>query len=262
MSVVTLEGEILHYEVLGRGRPLIFLHGWVGSWRYWVPTMQAASIGFRAYAIDLWGFGESAKRSAMYSMNEQVKLLENFLDALGIGRIALVGHGLGALVAMHFTSRHTDIVDRMMLTGMPVEAAQVNPRLQNAPVSELVDWLLVKLPVADAARMEAPKADPQAIQVSLKELQQFKTLELAQSLTTPCLFVQGQNDPAVAMSSSDLLNLFPELAHYIVFEQSGHFPMLDEALKYNRLLSDFLALDSGESPRDLQLKEEWKRRVR
>ena len=54
MSVVTLDGEIIHYEVLGRGRPIIFLHGWVGSWRYWVPTMQAASINFRAYAMDLW----------------------------------------------------------------------------------------------------------------------------------------------------------------------------------------------------------------
>jgi hypothetical protein len=48
----------------------------------------------------------------------------------------------------------------------------------------------------------------------------------------------------------------------VVFEQSGHFPMLDEANKYNRLLNDFLALTSGVSPRQLQLKEEWKRRVR
>jgi hypothetical protein len=38
--------------------------------------------------------------------------------------------------------------------------------------------------------------------------------------------------------------------------------MLDEPSKFNRLLSDFLALGSGEYPRQLQLKEEWKRRVR
>jgi hypothetical protein len=37
---------------------------------------------------------------------------------------------------------------------------------------------------------------------------------------------------------------------------------LDESSKFNRLLADFLALPSGESPRQLQLKEEWKRRVR
>ena len=50
--------------------------------------------------------------------------------------------------------------------------------------------------------------------------------------------------------------------HQINLEESGHFPMLDESAKFNRLLTDFLALDSGLSPRELQLKEEWKRRVR
>jgi len=54
----------------------------------------------------------------------------------------------------------------------------------------------------------------------------------------------------------------PEKAHSILFEESGHFPMLDEDSKFNRLLTDFLSLTSGETPRDLQLKDEWKRRVR
>ena len=38
--------------------------------------------------------------------------------------------------------------------------------------------------------------------------------------------------------------------------------MIDDPLKFNRLLTDFLALDSGASPKELQMKEEWKRRVR
>jgi hypothetical protein len=50
--------------------------------------------------------------------------------------------------------------------------------------------------------------------------------------------------------------------HAIPFEACGHFPMLDEPARFNRLLMDFLSLPSGTSPRQLQLKEEWKRRVR
>ena len=57
MSAIILQGELVHYEVLGHGRPVIFLHGWVGSWRYWIPSMQTASIEFRSYALDMWGFG-------------------------------------------------------------------------------------------------------------------------------------------------------------------------------------------------------------
>ena len=262
MSVVTLDGEIIHYEVLGRGRPIIFLHGWVGSWRYWVPTMQAASINFRAYAMDLWGFGDTAKRPEMYRFTDQVNLLESFIESMGIGRIALVGHGLGAVVALSFAASHSGSVDRLMLTGLPLDFTNINPRLRTAPLQELIDWLLAKLPPTDSARTEAPKTDLQAIQASFEGIQAVNTLDITQHLATPILLVHGQNDPVIPVPSQEILGELPEQSHYIIFDQSGHFPMLEETNKYNRLLGDFLALSQGESPRHLQLKDEWKRRVR
>jgi hypothetical protein len=50
--------------------------------------------------------------------------------------------------------------------------------------------------------------------------------------------------------------------HQVNLEGAGHFPMLDNPPQFHRLLTDFLALDTGASPRELQLEEEWKRRVR
>jgi hypothetical protein len=50
--------------------------------------------------------------------------------------------------------------------------------------------------------------------------------------------------------------------HMMNLEGTGHFPMIDNPTQFNRLMTDFLALDSGLSPRELQLKEEWRRRVR
>jgi pimeloyl-ACP methyl ester carboxylesterase len=262
MSVVTLDGGMLHYEVLGRGRPLIFLHGWVGSWRYWIPTMQAASIGFRTYALDLWGFGDTARNSSLYTIEQQTRLLDSFMDTMGIGKIALVGHGLGAIVAMSFAVQNPRLVDRILLNCLPLSPTSINSRLRIAPIDELVEWLLASLPTTEAARAEAPRADPAALQVSLDSLLNISVLDLLQTMTTPCLLVYGQNDPAVEFPRPEMLAKFPEQSHYVVFEQSGHFPMLDEPTQYNRLLGDFLALASGESPRQLQLKEEWKRRVR
>ncbi|HET9433568.1 MAG TPA: alpha/beta fold hydrolase, partial [Chitinophagaceae bacterium] len=59
MSALIIDGDVVHYEAFGRGKPVLFIHGWLGSWRYWVPTMQAISDKYRAYALDLWGFGDS-----------------------------------------------------------------------------------------------------------------------------------------------------------------------------------------------------------
>jgi pimeloyl-ACP methyl ester carboxylesterase len=262
MSAVILQDEIVHYEVLGRGRPLFFLHGWVGSWRYWIPTMQAASISYRAYAIDFWGFGDSAKNPARYSIPQQVGLVNDFMDKLGIGKIALIGHGLGAIVALNFTAQYPASVDRIMAVGLPMDESMLNPRLRTSPPAELADWLLGRLPAAEAARAEAPKADALAISGSLDDLDLYDWVHLSGRVTTPCLFVNGSNDPAVSAPQVDDLNSFPDQDHQITFEQSGHFPMLDETSKFNRLMVDFLALPAGESPRQLQLKEEWKRRVR
>ncbi len=262
MSVVLIEQQVVHYEVLGRGRPLIFLHGWVGSWRYWIPVMQAASISYRTYALDMWGFGDSAKAQENYSLDRQVQLVDEFLYQMGIGRVALVGHGLGAVVATLFGLRNPDVVDRVMAIGYPIDESSVNPRLRTSAPAELADWLLGKTPLTEPVRTDAPKTDAQAITTSLLGLSAAEVKEASAMLNTSCLLVSGQNDQAVTAPDLDRIIRLPEQTHAITFEQSGHFPMLDEGNKFNRLLIDFLSLPSGESPRQLQLKEEWKRRVR
>lgn len=262
MSAITLQSEIIHYEVLGRGRPLLFLHDWIGSWRYWIPAMQAASISFRAYALDLWGFGDTSKNPEYYTLAQQAALIDGFMERMGIGKLALIGHGLGAAVALVLAGSKPALVDRVMITGFPLSSSAVNPRLRSSPPIELVDWLLGRVPEIEPVRLETSKSDPKAVQISLDDLQKTDLWNLFIKMPLPCLLVYGQMDPVVDIPPQESLSAIPERAHYIIFEGSGHYPMLEETSKYNRLLSDFLTLPSGESPTQLQLKEEWKRRVR
>jgi len=261
MSAILLEGGIVHYEVIGRGRPIIFLHGWLGSWRYWVPAMQTASTGFRAYALDMWGFGDTARDAALYGLDKQVSLLDHFLQELGMGKVAIVGHGLGALVGLLFTMRYPTVVDRIMAVEVPFDATAVNNRLRNTSLQELTDWLLTKDAFSEPVRTDGLKADPLAISASFNSPDLFNLSHRLGSLHNPCLLVYGQNDPAITAPIFDTVSA-PINMHAVTLEQSAHFPMLDDPARFNRLLTDFLALESGESPRDLQMKEEWRRRVR
>ncbi|HRE46491.1 MAG TPA: alpha/beta fold hydrolase, partial [Aggregatilineales bacterium] len=120
MSAITIESDLVHYEVLGRGRPVIFVHGWLGSWRYWVNTMQYLSSKYRTYALDLWGFGDSGKDEKKYSLQSQVMLLFQFFERLGIPKAALVGHSLGAAVCLSFARQFPDRAYRMMLISPPL----------------------------------------------------------------------------------------------------------------------------------------------
>jgi pimeloyl-ACP methyl ester carboxylesterase len=260
LSAILLEGSIVHYEVLGRGRPVIFLHGWVGSWRYWITSMQVTSTSYRAYALDLWGFGDTAHNILNYSLEQQATLLDRFLNEMGIGKIALVGHGLGALVGMTFATRFPQSVDRMMAVSCPVDYQSVSPRMRSAPLPELIEWLSSRTPEAVTALSDASKADIQAVAASMVGLQANNIFTLFRTLSIPCLLVYGDKDQAITAPFED--GSLSTMTHQVLLDNSGHFPMIDETIKFNRLLTDFLALDSGVSPRDLQMKEEWRRRVR
>lgn len=120
MSAITVNGDLIHYEVLGRGRPVILVHGLLGSWRYWVPTMQQLQLKYRVYALDLYGFGDSAKNPNRYTLGDQVALLDEFMRELGVPKAALIGHDLGALVVTEFARRHEDQVPRMLLSNAPL----------------------------------------------------------------------------------------------------------------------------------------------
>ena len=262
MSAILIEENIVHYEALGRGKPIIFLHGWVGSWRYWVQAMQAASTSYRAYALDFWGFGESAKEEKFYHLDCQVELLDQFMNAMGIGKVALIGHGLGAVVALLYAERHPFVVDRTMFISLPVETKSVLERAGSTTPTNLASRLMEQSTVTANTQKEILKTDEAAIQMTMAETEKIDVLDVIGKMETASLVVHGENDPLSPGLDLGSNGQLPTMFHHIIFNQSGHFPMLEQTSKFHRLMQDFLDLPSGESPSQLQVKEEWKRRVR
>ncbi|MCI0709821.1 MAG: alpha/beta hydrolase [Chloroflexi bacterium] len=122
MSAITIGNDLVHYEVLGRGKPVVLVHSWLGSWRYWIPTMQQLSMKYRTYAIDLWGFGDSGRNRDHYHLEGQVALLRAFVEKMGIPKAVFIGHGLGASVITHYAidPQYRNKVHRMMAIAPPL----------------------------------------------------------------------------------------------------------------------------------------------
>ena len=262
MSAIIIDDEVVHYEVLGRGRPLIFVHGWLGSWRDWIPTMQALSAEYRTYALDLWGFGDTGKSPERYTLDGQSELIHRFMEHMGILKAAFVGHGLGGAVVVRFARRYPDWAGRSMGVCVPLRGTAINPRLAGGTAVSVIEWLLGKGPDVDAITREAAKADPLALEAGIRGVMEMELPTELAGLERPYLLVHGEKDPLIAPPEDGALGGLNGNVHSIGLEESRHFPMLDEAAKFNRLLADFLALKSGESLTNLELKEEWRRRVR
>ena len=158
MSAITIDNDLVHYEVLGRGRPVILIHGWLGSWRYWIPVMQQLSANYRVYALDLYGFGDSQKNPTRYSLQSQVALLTQFMEKLGINKAALVGHSFGAAIAVAFARRHELLTSRVMIVSAPIFAINGDalPSLPAAPAMKKTAATVP--PVSGTSLSSAPAA--------------------------------------------------------------------------------------------------------
>src|SRR5688572_20274810 len=89
-----LDGLALHYIVEGRGPTVVLVHGLGGFADSWRDTVEALASRLSVYALDLPGFGRSAKPRTRYGLGLFAGALAGFLDALGIGQVSLVGHSL------------------------------------------------------------------------------------------------------------------------------------------------------------------------
>ena len=262
MSALVLEGGVVHYEYFGRGRPLIFIHGWLGSWRYWVPAMDALSDEYRVYAFDLWGFGDSDKSRKQYSVDSYVDLLNSFIEELGVfGPIPLVGHALGATIAISFALQYPEMIDRVMAVSLPLSGETINRRFLGGG-SSIFDRVLGRSPTAgyDSVEQEANRAAPDAINESVESVMNTDLTPRLPSLVPPLLVLYGENDSVINPTPADSFSGLDDTVRVLSMPEARHFPMLDRSSQFNRLLGDFLSADKDLS--GIDLKDEWQRRVR
>jgi pimeloyl-ACP methyl ester carboxylesterase len=262
MSAVVLERGIIHYEAMGRGRgPLIFLHGWLGSWRYWVPAMEELSVNCRTYAFDLWGFGDSDALGE-YTIDTYVDLLDDFLTEMGIQRAGLVGHALGGLVALSFAARAPDRVEQVMGVSVPLVGPSVEPMVSSfSGNGASLARLAAKRASFPEVEREVRKTDVKAVVSSIRSAMVSDGVrDLLLPFDVPILLVHGGKDPLVHAPRREWLGGFGQNTRIVLLEGAAHFPMLEQQNKFNRLLMEFLKV--GEDLESLELKEEWQRRLR
>ncbi|MFQ5400040.1 MAG: alpha/beta fold hydrolase [Anaerolineae bacterium] len=263
MSIATVGSYLIHYEVLGRGRPLIFIHGWLGSWRYWWPSMQALSARHRSFAFDLWGFGDSSKSEEMYSLSAYTDMIDQFIDQLGIATpVTLIGHSLGAAVALRYAVREPDKVAKLVAVSLPIQGEYIHTHLSHAKPDAIIAKVVGKSNSYMEIDSEIRKTDPKAVNLLARELSDHNFAADLVECTRPVLMVFGGQDPVIQPPSGEYRHLQRKgnNRYYVALDDCRHFPMLQQKAKFNRLILDFIHAD--ESLTELAPKEYWQRRVR
>ncbi len=149
-----LSQGLLFWREIGSGYPVVFLHGTWNDSSQWVPVMELISQECQCFAPDLLGVGESESPDIHYSIDLQVEILAEFLQALRLERVLFVGHSLGAWVATTYARKYPSQVPGMILispegveTEASVKRCQKMQRLLKRPLF-IFDLLRLLRPLA------------------------------------------------------------------------------------------------------------------
>ncbi|HEX7049063.1 MAG TPA: alpha/beta hydrolase [Longimicrobiales bacterium] len=130
-------GLRLHYVTAGAGdRTVVLLHGFPQTWWEWrriIPALVEA--GFRVVAPDYRGAGDSWRPPGGYDKRTMAEDVRRLLrEHLGIaGRVALVGHDIGLMIAYAYAQAHRDEMSHLVVMDAPLPGTQVFDGLRNDP---------------------------------------------------------------------------------------------------------------------------------
>jgi pimeloyl-ACP methyl ester carboxylesterase len=140
-----VRGRRIHLRITGTGPPLLLLHGFAASGEYFDSIAPYLRDRYTLLAPDRPGFGFSDRAAgADYSHGAQAALFLDLLDRLGIERTAVIGHSLGAAVALRMAARQPARIPALVLAAGPGRDERV-PRVLG-PIVDLVLPLLLESP--------------------------------------------------------------------------------------------------------------------
>ena len=111
---------MLHYRVLGKGAPLVILHGLFGSSDNWQSQAKKLADFYTVYLVDLRNHGHSFWSPA-HTYALMAEDVHRLFEELNLKKIILLGHSMGAKVAMTLAQQHPSLLDKLILVDMGIK---------------------------------------------------------------------------------------------------------------------------------------------
>jgi pimeloyl-ACP methyl ester carboxylesterase len=251
---IDIDGVRVHYQEAGDpdAPALLLIHGFASSTLVWSKVfLRLASQGFRVIALDMLGFGYSAKpKNGEYTIAGQANLLIRLLDRLDIPRATFIGSSYGGAVAATCALDYPARVEKLVLVGAvsnnrplafklmrvfssPVVGDVVSPlligsrRLLRRRMKRVYDrhsWVLDERRIKARHLVLRPAGAQRAIIRTVRAWEAERITRDAHLIAQPTLLLWGENDLEIPLSDGERLHAEIPGSRLIVFLNCGHIP--------------------------------------
>ncbi|HVH42193.1 MAG TPA: alpha/beta hydrolase [Labilithrix sp.] len=219
MQTFDYKGLPIKYVRQGRGEPIVFIHNGGTSHTIWRDVLPRFSDRYEVFALDLLGFGDSAKPDTGYTLENYVGLLSAFIDAHELAPLRLVGNCMGSAMSLAFAMQRPQDVRALVLVN-PLTDATFSAGWLGSTL-----WLRKNAPgvsrgiAASIGRLRLPNAiGEQSLAFQFGSIGRKRKLHLTPELCA-CFTAEGQ--------THSLLAVFDDIVTYATldtFEPGPTFP--------------------------------------
>jgi len=237
---------------------LLLLHGYGESLTTWRATFDALAIGHRVVAIDLPGFGGSAKPDVPYSLPALTDRLSSFIDRWTTGPLVLVGHSMGGELAASLALARPDRVKLLVLiapAGYRIGLGGIAGSMTPGKARTIGRYLALRsfvTPIHDPSWLREPDSSAEYEQTgdtaysraAARVLEDFDFVALRdrfRDLVQPTLLIWGGLDPVVPFSVGDTLSHLIPCVHFLPLPKAFHRPHAEIPDTVIRIVRSFLA---------------------
>ncbi|HKE98760.1 MAG TPA: alpha/beta hydrolase [Actinomycetes bacterium] len=196
-----VNGVNLYFETHGAGRPMILLHGGLGSGEMFGPVLPALAERHQVVVVDLQGHGRTADVDRPLDVRLMAEDVAALIDHLGLDRPDLVGYSLGGGVALHTAAKYPAKVGRLVVASANVRRDAIFPEMlaQQAQVNAAAAEFLTDTPMYQRYQRVAPRPEdfPRLLDKAGEGMaKDFDYAEEVRGLRVPTMFVAADADMA------------------------------------------------------------------
>jgi pimeloyl-ACP methyl ester carboxylesterase len=252
------------YRTAGEGPPLVLLHGIGSGSGSWVRQLASLASQYRVIAWDAPGYGDSSPLAPPApTAADYAAALADFLDALELPRVALVGHSLGAIMAAAFARRYPARVAKLVLASPAGGYGTADAAARERRLAERLQLMAELGPEghaqARAPRLVAPEASAEAKALVLWNLAQLHPEGYAQAARMlayadikpdvaayphALLVVCGTADTVTPEASCRAIAAAAPRGVYRAIAGAGHICYIEAPNRFGALVRKFLGEDA------------------